>query len=124
MPASTDLAISGLEPPADGEANETFLFTATWNESGVARNEDLVVRLSPQGPPFFLGSNLRFQWDVMETVAAAPDVQAKNNNMTTNMLAAGIKVDPDDSHMLARLEYGLVTPEQTRARERFVVEVA
>ena len=47
------------------------------------------------------------------------DLMAANNNLLTNTLADGIKIDPDDEDALARLEYANVTPE---AKPGFTVE--
>lgn len=49
-----DLAVPELEiPQSSGFSNETFLFDATWNEGGIAKHREFVLRAQPPSYALF-----------------------------------------------------------------------
>jgi len=50
----TGVSVVSLTTPAVGQSNDTVLFVASWEEGGVSRSADLVVRRQPMGHQIFL----------------------------------------------------------------------
>ncbi|MDI1290074.1 MAG: phosphotransferase family protein [bacterium] len=71
------VTVSALVTPSGaGVSNETFLFSATWQESGVGVENEYVLRLHPS-PDYqvFYDPEFRTQFDLIETLARISDVR-------------------------------------------------
>lgn len=74
-PAATDVTIENLALPRAGRSASTLLFDASWSDATSTWHRDrLVLRKQSSTTRLFLGSDIEFEWSVMESLAAASAV--------------------------------------------------
>ena len=75
LPGAGALRVTHLEKPeGSGYSNDTLLMDIAYEEAGAAREENLVIRITPTGYPVFPYYDLARQFEIMKAVGEKSDV--------------------------------------------------
>jgi aminoglycoside phosphotransferase (APT) family kinase protein len=75
LPDATGMRVTHLEKPGgSGFSNDTLLMDIAYQQGGAAREENLVVRVTPTGYPVFPYYDIGHQFDIMKAVGQKSDI--------------------------------------------------